>query len=140
MQSGIGRELWVWEVVGAALSISCIISLLILLPYLEESSLAKWQFVMSPNTTISTFIIISKTSMLLAVAAGISQLKWVHFASTKRQISDLDIFDEASRGPWGDFNLIIRMKGRSALASVGAFVVVVSLAMDGAFCAADIVL
>lgn len=125
-----GRGLWIWEIVGAMLSLSCIVSLLVLLPYLDESSLAKWQFVIAPNTIISTFITIAKTSTLLAVAAGISQLKWVHFTSTKRQISDIDIFDEASRGPWGAFNFILRMKGRSALTSVGAFVVLVSLAME----------
>ena len=45
---------------------------------------------------------------------------------------DFEIFDNASRGPWGSFLLLIRTKGR-ALAALGALITIFSLALDPFF-------
>lgn len=123
---------WFWELGGITLSVSCMIAILILLPYLDDLSLNDWHFLMAPNTMISTCITVAKTSMLLSVAEGISQSKWQYFKKSGTPLRELDIFDGASRGPWGALMFLRHMmtKRRALLAMLGAFVVIASLTME----------
>ena len=74
---------------------------------------------------------IEKTSMLLAVTESIGQAKWLLFRKQNRNLADFKTIDEASRGPWGAFQLLYRFwDGRTILASAGASIVLVSLVVD----------
>lgn len=69
--------------------------------------------------------------MLFAATESIGQAKWLLFRKEGRNLIDFNTIDEASRGPWGAFQLLYRFwDGRTILASVGAFIVLVSLAVD----------
>ncbi|KAH7044652.1 hypothetical protein B0J12DRAFT_701617 [Macrophomina phaseolina] len=88
-KSGFNKALrgwWLWEISGAVLSIGCMAVIVIILPYIHNQPLQSWRFMVAPNTMISTFVTISKTSMQLAVAAGIGQPKWRHFRHGRRPI------------------------------------------------------
>lgn len=126
------RGWWLWEIGGAVLSIGCMIAILIIIPYIHNQPLKNWRFMVAPNTMISTLITVSKTSMLLAVAAGIGQLKWQNFHRSARPISELEIYDEASRGPWGAlvFGLMSPFRWRDMIAIFGAFVMLSSLTLE----------
>lgn len=123
------RDWWFWEILGALLSIGCVVAVVILGLYLDGLSLSGWTFCMAPSAVISTLITVAKTSMLLPVAEGLGQLKWVYFWIQKRPLRELEAFDEASRGPWGSMMLFWKIKARSLLASCGAFLTVLALAM-----------
>ncbi|VUC26724.1 unnamed protein product [Clonostachys rosea] len=49
---------------------------------------------------------------IILLAEAISQLKWNWFASHPRPLHDMYHFDQASRGPWGSFLLLIKARGR----------------------------
>jgi len=66
--------------------------------------------------------------MLVAVNESISQLKWLWFREP-RLLRDMQVFDDASRGPIGAARLIFRTNV-VRLAALGGLVVVVSLLMD----------
>ena len=69
--------------------------------------------------------------MLLAATESIGQAKWLLFRRQSRDLADFKTIDEASRGPWGAFQLLYRFwDGRTILASAGAFIVLTSLAVD----------
>ena len=69
--------------------------------------------------------------MLLAATESIGQAKWLLYRKQSRNLADFQTIDEASRGPWGAFQLLYRFwDGRTILASAGAFIVLVSLAVD----------
>lgn len=69
--------------------------------------------------------------MLLATTESIGQAKWLLFRKQSRNLADFKTIDEASRGPWGAFQLLYRFwDGRTLLASAGAFIVLASLAVD----------
>lgn len=123
---------WYWELSGVALSIGCIVAIVAILPRLDNKPLARWNFIMAPNTFISTFITVAKTSMLLAVAEGMSQLKWLYFQEDTRSLARLDTFNDASRGPWGSLRFLMSRKGTKNvfLASLGAIIVFIALAME----------
>lgn len=121
---------WVWELCGICISIFCMIAIIVTLPNFNGHPLADWNFVLSPNTLVSTFITVSKTSMLLVVAEGISQLKWSYFTTGPHSIAELQHFDAASRGPWGSLVFLLGTKKHAIIASLGAFITIAALAMD----------
>jgi len=83
-----------------------------------------------PQHAISVFSTLSKSALLVAVAEGISQLKWIYFRERRHRLYDLQVFDEASRGPWGSLQLLWVLRLQAVVASVGAVITVASLAMD----------
>ena len=65
--------------------------------------------------------------MLLAVNESISQLKWLWFREP-RMLQDMQLFDDASRGPGGAVRLMFRT--RSGLIMLGSLVAVLALVVD----------
>ncbi|KAL8763231.1 MAG: hypothetical protein Q9184_000949 [Pyrenodesmia sp. 2 TL-2023] len=60
-----------------------------------------------------------------AVGSAISQCKWLWYRQAKpRRLQDLQLFDDASRGPWGAIQLLISLRAKSACPFIGAFVIV----------------
>lgn len=122
---------WLWEIAGICFSISCTISIVVIICYVSANkTLHQWNFRLGPNTLISIFVTLAKTSMLLAVAQGLGQLKWVHYRENSRPLSELNHFDEASRDPFGALKFLCSAKTSALTAALGALIVVVSLAMD----------
>ncbi|KAL8948334.1 MAG: hypothetical protein Q9222_005472 [Ikaeria aurantiellina] len=70
-----------------------------------------------------------KTSMLYCVAEAISQSKWLWLRERTRHLSDIELYDQASRGPWGSFVMVSRVRWRS-ISALGALVTIHSLAID----------
>ena len=58
------------------------------------------------NFVISTLATVSKSSLLLVVASAIGQFKWLWISDRHRPLRDLQVFDEASRGPLGALKLL----------------------------------
>jgi hypothetical protein len=86
--------------------------------------------------TLNAFIsILSKmagAALLLPVSEALGQLKWSWFLEHSKQTWDFEIFDNASRGPWGSMLLLIRTKAK-ALAALRAMIMLASLALDPFF-------
>lgn len=65
---------------------------------------------------------------MLSVAACIGQWKWVYISSKARILSDLDVIEEASRGPLGSLQMIATIPW--GWATLGAFITVLALVID----------
>lgn len=124
------RNVWIWEFLVTFLSLGCMCAIGIILATMHGRPLARWPLPISPNALISVFATVSKSAMLLALAEGISQLKWVYFQRSAHRLKDFQIFDDASRGPWGAVKLIAKLNIRAIVAAAGALIVIMSLAMD----------
>jgi hypothetical protein len=129
--SGTLSKYWIIEV--ACVMISCIATgaIAALLFGYHDRPLETWPSDrITINATISLLTLVAKSSMILATAQAISQLKWSWFTqSRKRRFNDLQIFDNASRGPLGSLELLVKVS-RLHLASFGAVVMLVSVALD----------
>jgi hypothetical protein len=121
---------WMWELFAAIFSISCMAAVAAILATIQDKPLSHWRFPIQPNSMVSVFSALSNSALLFAVAKGISQLKWIYFQKKRHRLFDLQVFDDASRGPLGSLHLLWMLKLQSTLASVGAIVAIVSLAMD----------
>lgn len=134
--SGNILKRWLLEIISWLFSALCMAAVIGVLIYLKDKPLAKWHLSKHTPLTLNAFIsILSKmagAALLLPVSEALGQLKWSWFLEHSKQMWDFEIFDNASRGPWGSMLLLIRTKVR-ALAAVGAIIMLASLALDPFF-------
>ncbi|KAF2101111.1 hypothetical protein NA57DRAFT_36221 [Rhizodiscina lignyota] len=104
----------------------------IFLAVYEGRPLPEWPLGLTINSYVSVFGSFAKAALLLPTAEALGQLKWNWFATRGRDVNDFQTFDEATRGPWGSFMLILRTRGR-ALSTIGAAVMLLSIALDPFF-------
>jgi hypothetical protein len=83
------------------LSLTCMTALAMLMYCFNHQPSTSWNFYISINATVALLSTTAKATLLTAVAACLSQAKWLHFQKQPRLLEDLDTFDEASRGPTG---------------------------------------
>ncbi|KAH8730720.1 hypothetical protein GQ44DRAFT_672536 [Phaeosphaeriaceae sp. PMI808] len=74
---------------------------------------------------------IASAALIVPTSEALGQLKWNWFHNSKA-MWDFEIFDKASRGPWGAVMLLFRTRGRS-LAALGAILILLLLAIDTFF-------
>lgn len=122
---------WQWEFGASIFSLGCFAAVVGVLAANEYKSLAGWTFVfgISLNTLIAILSTLSRTALMVPVASCISQLKWIHLVNTSRPLHDVQVFDDASRSPWGSLELIWTMHVKSKLATWGALITILTLAM-----------
>ena len=122
---------WRWEIASVVLSLLCVVAMLIVLKAYQQRSLSSWHFVhdITLNTLVALLSTISRTALIVSVASCLSQLKWIHLVRSPRPLQEMQIFDDASRGPWGSLELICRMHFKTKLATWGSLITILSLAM-----------
>lgn len=71
---------------------------------------------------------ISSVALIVPTTEALGQLKWNWFHGTSQAMWDFEIFDKATRDPWGAAMLLYRTKGRS-FAALGALLILFLLAI-----------
>ncbi|KAF2653136.1 hypothetical protein K491DRAFT_603420 [Lophiostoma macrostomum CBS 122681] len=129
---------WLMEIISWSLSALCIAAIVIVLHHYQHQPLPKWPLGLTLNAYISVLAKFASAALLLPVSEALGQLKWSWFQTNSgkdkqsKKMWDFELFDNASRGPWGSFMLLLRTRGRS-LAALGAAVTLFALAMDPFF-------
>lgn len=123
---------WQWEFGACAFSVGCLATIVGVLAAYQNKSLSHWTFVLgiSINTLIAILSTFSRTALMVPVASCISQLKWIHLVGGSRSLQEVQVFEDASRGPWGSLELIWKLHLKSKLATWGALITILTLAMD----------
>jgi cellulose synthase/poly-beta-1,6-N-acetylglucosamine synthase-like glycosyltransferase len=126
----IWSNTWLWEILSIIFSSLCFVLTLVLLKVFDQKPLPQFAYGITLNAIISILTAFSKSALLVAVAGAISQLKWRWYQNTKgRSVLDTQLFDDASRGPWGSLILLVTPHSWS-LVSMGALVTILALAFD----------
>jgi hypothetical protein len=127
---------WLLEIVSWVFSAVCMTAVIAVLIYLKDDPLSKWSLAEKTGLTLNAYIsILSKmagAALILPVSEALGQLKWSWFQQNSKQMWDFEIFDNASRGPWGSVLLLLRTKGK-ALAALGAMIMLCMMALDPFF-------
>lgn len=131
--SGSTVKRWIVEIVSWTLSASCMAGIVGMLMVYHDKGIPKWPLGLTLNAYISVLSKVASAALLLPVSEALGQLKWSWFQTgTSKKMWDFEIFDNASRGPWGSFLLLVRTKGKN-LAALGAAVTVFALMLDPFF-------
>jgi Protein of unknown function (DUF3176) len=149
--SSLTIDWWLCEILSWLLSTICLLIMAIILAVNDDRRLSSQSSsTLSLNTMVAILSTIARFALSVPIEACLGQLKWIWFRSGRpRQLSDIEKFDRASRGPWGSFRFLVRMRRRYALsvlrakkitlntdrsfASLGAIIILMSLALDPFF-------
>ncbi|KAK2603172.1 hypothetical protein N8I77_009650 [Diaporthe amygdali] len=104
------------------------IAVVVILRTMQDKPMDHWTFFVGLNAVIAVFITAAKSTAMLSVAACIGQWKWVYFTSKSRRLLDIDIIEEASRGPLGSLLMIATIPW--GWATLGAIITVLGLGID----------
>ena len=121
-------DTWIPEIVAVTMSTVCLIVVVVVLRIFTGEAVPTFPYGVTLNAIIAVLATASRSMLIYAVAAAISQLKWCWYLQS-RKLQDMQIFDDASRGPWGSLTLLILLRARP-LASLGAAVTILALATD----------
>lgn len=124
---------WPVEVLAATVSVVSVACMTALLVTIDGRPYAPWRMFkihVTPNALLAILGTLSKSNLLLVVAEALGQLKWIYFQQRPHRLFDLQLFDEASRGAFGALKLLWTVNIRSAVASVGAVLTMLALALD----------
>lgn len=124
---------WLIEIISWLLSALCMAGIIIMLLAYKNKRIPSWPLGLTLNAYVSVLSKVASASLLLPVSEALGQLKWSWFQEDKsKKMWDFELFDSASRGPWGSFLLLLRTKGKN-LAALGAVVTLFALALDPFF-------
>lgn len=123
---GTWRQWWV-EILCCVLMAASLCAIVGILGRYNGEALPDLPFEVSINTVIAILGTTIKATAALILAEGISHLKWQWFLK-QRPLGDLDIFDRASRGPWGCAKLLVARPG--LLSCLAALLTILTVAVD----------
>lgn len=103
---------WLWEILAVVLSLGTFSALVIILIVYNGRNVAQIPQGISLNAIVSILSTISKSSLIFSISATLSQFKWLLFSGRTRQLQNLQLYDDASRGPLGSSLLLLSDKGR----------------------------
>ncbi|ETS78079.1 hypothetical protein PFICI_10141 [Pestalotiopsis fici W106-1] len=122
---------WIWEILSLLACFGCLAAVVVILVMMKDQPLSKWTFIMSINATVALFITASKAAAMFSVGACLAQSKWFHLAKSPKKLRDLDLFEEASRGPMGALGLLYLTGFKIGFAvAIGALATLLALGVD----------
>ncbi|KAE9993759.1 hypothetical protein EG327_003521 [Venturia inaequalis] len=133
---------WLGEILCWVAGTLCIGAIILVLALYDGQPVpSRWPLGITLNAFISVISAVGKFSLAVPVNECIGELKWIWYSKPSAltqdddqgsRLIDFETFDQASRGPWGAILLGARLRTRS-IASIGATITVLSLALDPFF-------
>jgi hypothetical protein len=127
---------WIWEILTIVFSLGLIGAIYAIVLRYDGQRLSTWNLPINLSTLVALLSTISRVSIAVVLAEVISQAKWSWFWDSAashdhlaRPLSELQAFDDASRGPFGALMLISKVFKNPFLV-LTLFVAVSSLAID----------
>ncbi|OQE44784.1 hypothetical protein PENCOP_c002G08526 [Penicillium coprophilum] len=119
---------WGWDILGLGLALAVLIAIIVILRVYDGKQQPSWRWI-SLNTLLSWLSTVGKGCLAFPLSASLSQLKWVWFAQRTRPLSDLRVFDNASRGITGSAELMWALRMRH-FAVLGAMAVLLAVGFE----------
>ncbi|KAF2438951.1 hypothetical protein P171DRAFT_328896, partial [Karstenula rhodostoma CBS 690.94] len=98
---------WLIEIISWTFSALSMVGIIIVLYHYQHRPLPRWPLGLTLNAYISVLAKVSGAALLLPVSEALGQLKWIWFrvngdkSTQSKKMWDFELFDNASRGPWG---------------------------------------
>ena len=102
---------WNLEIISIVVSCASVAGIIGVLARFNGRSLPEWPLNITLNTLIALLATIANANLLPPIQSGLSQLKWVRFKNKRAPLTDMEAFDDASRGTWGAIKLLAKGRG-----------------------------
>ncbi|KAL2064952.1 hypothetical protein VTL71DRAFT_4092 [Oculimacula yallundae] len=120
----VSNETWFLEIFCLVVGILSFAASIAVLAVFHNKPLPQWPFGITLNTLIALISAVTNASLAVPLASGFGQLKWNWFKRKPSPLTDMELFDEASRGSWGAVRLLSSGRG----GYVGMFGALITLA------------
>jgi hypothetical protein len=122
---------WWWEICALIIASGATVGLVVFLKVIDNKPRREWFASIQPNSVLSILTTVQKAALMVPVASSISQLKWHHFTSGRRaqRLEDLQLFDSASRGPWGSLLFLLQVPTHTRAIVAASFALLTILAL-----------
>jgi hypothetical protein len=119
------RAGWGLEIVSSLCSLAMLAAIISILWKMDGKLIDEWRFQISLGATVALLATLCSAAMMHNVSSFIGQLKWLHLRKKSRKLEHLQIFDEASRGPYGSAIFLYKIKCN--IATIGALITIFRL-------------
>ena len=102
---------WCLEYFGLLNSVGAIAGIIAILAHFNGRASPDWPHGITLNALIALLATIATANIAIPLQNSISQLKWIRFKVGPAPLSDIEVFDEASRGMFGAVKLLISARG-----------------------------
>lgn len=102
---------WTFEIASLCIAVIAAAAIIGVLAAYDGRPLASWKFHITINAVIALLATVATATMAVVLSSGISQLKWIHFKIRREPLSDMEVFDDASRGTWGALMMLFKLRG-----------------------------
>ncbi|KAF2130501.1 hypothetical protein P153DRAFT_366083 [Dothidotthia symphoricarpi CBS 119687] len=119
---------WLMEIASWVVSAACMGAIIGIYLCINNQRMTENEYLLTVSNVLGKF---ASAALIVPTSEALGQLKWNWFHESNA-MWDFEIFDKATRGPWGAAMLFFRTKGRS-LAALGALLIVLLLAIDTFF-------
>ncbi|KAH7312656.1 hypothetical protein B0I35DRAFT_481094 [Stachybotrys elegans] len=122
------HQVWQWypEILWCVASIFLFCSIVAVLAWRNNKPLPNWYGSLTVNTVVALLSTVCRAATIVPVSEGISQLKWNWMAQETRSLGDIEVFNQASRGPWGSLRMMLTARGH-LYATVAALILTTGL-------------
>ncbi|KAM0718439.1 hypothetical protein Q7P37_005509 [Cladosporium fusiforme] len=120
-------DTWICESIAMTFSVACLTAVAIIVLRFDNQTIPHFVSGITLNTIISILSTAARMALIYVVSATLGQLKWHWFDRKGRQLRDMQVLDDASRGPVGSFAMLFSST-RSSLAMLGGIITVMMIA------------
>lgn len=117
---------WQVELWSAQLAFISLAVLMVVLRMYDNRDLVTWKLLLTPNAVIDILMNISKLSALYILASCIGQIRSFHIR-TRRKLKDWQLYDGASRGPWGATIIFWHVRTPGLIVTMAALATMLSI-------------
>ncbi|KAI0105101.1 hypothetical protein GGR51DRAFT_572132 [Nemania sp. FL0031] len=119
---------WGWEVVTLLVAISLSAAIAAILAKYDGVMQPKWPYGISLSAFVALLATLIRSLLLTILEGVISHSRW-SWLRKPRPLYQLEILDQAGRGPWGSLNYLTRMR-RLHPSTVSAITLILSLGIN----------
>ncbi|KAE8351489.1 hypothetical protein BDV28DRAFT_162363 [Aspergillus coremiiformis] len=120
------NDYWVLEIASCFGSTATLVGIIIFLNAYNGKPSPDWPYGITVNSILSWLVQIFTALLLEPIVACLSQARWNYLSGVGCQLSDIGLYDFASRGVWGCLSLIWHSKFRTS-ACLGALITILAI-------------
>jgi hypothetical protein len=105
------HETWTFEILAMVVALGAVAAIIGVVARYNGRALPDWPHDITLNALIALLATFANATMSVCLSSGISQAKWMRFKKSTAPLSDVESFDDASRGSWGSMKLLVTARG-----------------------------
>lgn len=129
MYSILVMDTWVCETIAMIFSLGCIVAIAFTVGNYDGDPIPSLPSGVTLNALISILSTAARAALFFVVSSSMRQLKWCWLVRRGRRLQDVQVMDEASRGPLGAIKVLAKWTG-SPLATLGASITILMIAFS----------